>query len=117
MILLTSCASGLLAATLWSATPLPMAEPEDLVPEECAVLRSPLWTLEATIMSLRDPEPGQAEGVIAYVQSAGGCEADLLFAAPDMTLQVGDVLRISGATREGLVAIAKVLRLVRQDAM
>lgn len=114
-MLMTVCSSGLLAAVLWGV--MPVAAPMDDVPEECALLLAPTWTIDVTIESLREPEPGEPDGLIAHIQSEAGCEADLVFADAVSTMQVGDMLRVSGATRDGQVIIGKVLRHIRPGTM
>jgi len=109
MMILTTCLSGLLAFTL-------VAAGVDPVPPECAVLFDTHWVVEMDVTRAEEPNPEQADGLIAHVVSREGCEAELLFPAPAAPIRVGDHLRITGTTQEGLVIVGKVERLAKKSA-
>lgn len=109
MMILTTCLSGLLAFTL-VATGIPP------VPLECAVLFDSRWVVEMDVTRTEEPASEQADGLIVHVVSREGCEADLLFPAPVEPIRVGDQLRITGTTQDGLVIVGKVERVVKQPA-
>lgn len=109
MTILTTCLSGLLAITLAGA------QVED-VPDVCVVLLQPQWSIEMDVTHVERPAPGQAEGLITHVVSAEGCEADLFFPVLATPIRLGDHLRITGTTQDGMVIVGKVERLVRKSA-
>lgn len=105
MTILTTCLSGLFAASLLAADPATM--PIDRVPETCPALLEAHWHLDATVTYVDGRKVGFDNGA--------GCAGDLEFTVQTRAMRVGDVLRIHGVTINGEVVITKVERRVEQE--
>lgn len=105
MTVLTTCLSGLFAASLLAADPVGM--PMDRVPETCPALMEAHWHLDATVTYVDGRKVGFDNGA--------GCSGDLEFTVQERIVRVGDRLRIHGVTLNGEVIITRVERRIEQE--
>lgn len=101
MILVTTCVSGLLMASVLAEPALATGTPTDRVPAACAVLLAPTWVLEAQITAV--------DGPYADFGTADDCSGRMELAV-EGRVRVGDMVRIYGYTAEDEVVITRVER-------
>lgn len=92
------------------------ASAED-IPDECAVLLSPTWTIQVAVIALREPTPEEGPGIVAHVRTADGCGSEVIFHEPELTLAVGDVLEIHGLTENHEVYVEQVRRIISDNGL
>ena len=81
------------------------------LPLECAVLLTPQWAVELSVVTIKDSTTELGSGFAVSLVSKAGCKMTLFFLTTLAPIYVGDRFRLTGTTQNGSVSLEDVERL------